>query len=138
MPQNDIGTLEAIAAWLAMALSAVTAWAWRHTHGLLKEKASAAVVNELGESVKEKAEGAAVVLLAAQIKEKADNARVMDVTERLERAFGNQREDNQRIFGEISRVAQAHQAFTEKVIEELGRRPTREECAVMWRQRKDV
>ena len=47
MPQNDATTLEAIIAWLAAALSAVTAWAWAHTHGLVKAKADASSLDTL-------------------------------------------------------------------------------------------
>lgn len=110
-----------IAAYFAAALASISGWAWRHTNSLVKEKA----------------DGAAVVTLAAEVKEKADDRRVESVASRLEVAFANQREDNQRIFQQISKVADSHTAFTERVIEALGSRPTREEVREMWGRKRD-
>lgn len=101
MPQNDPNYIAEIAAALGVAATAISAWAWKHTHGLIGRKAEAATVESM--------------------------------VDRFDRAFQNQREDNQRIFDAIDRVTRSHSDFASKVMEELGKRPTRDECTTYWR-----
>lgn len=104
MPQSDPSFMAEIAAGMGAIATAVSAWAWKHTHGLIGKKAEAKEVEGM--------------------------------VERFERAFQNQREDNQRIFDAIDRVVTSHSAFAENVTRELGKRPTRDECQVFWRAEK--
>ena len=116
MPQNDPVTMEAVVSYLGAALASVTGWAWKHTHSLVKEKANASEV----------------ILLAASVKDKADSIRVDKLVDGITHLVDNQREDNNRIFDAITNVVETHTAFSQKMTEEMGRRPTREECSVIW------
>lgn len=113
--EGDPTMWKEIAAYFAAALSAVTAWAWKHTHGMVRDKADAK----------------AVAALALEVKEKANVDFVNAIVGRIDLIAQNQREDSKQVLGEIHQVTEAHSRFTEKVIEELGKRPTREERA--WR-----
>lgn len=113
--QIDLGFVLWLTGGLCTVIGVIVVWAWKHTHALIKTKA----------------EERAITTLAAMVKEKADDSRVTFVVDRVEKMFSNQREDNNHVFSEIAKVADSHSRFTEKMIEELGKRPTREECA--WR-----
>ena len=67
-----------------------------------------------------------------QLDTKADVSTVDKLVLRVEVAANNQREDNNKLFTEIAKVMDAHTRFVEKAIEELGKRPTREECMESW------
>ena len=101
MPQNSDPNMWAeIAAYFAAALATVTAWAWKHTHGVIGRKAESATVESL--------------------------------MQRIDRTFENHRQDTQRIYDEISDVSTSLRNHVEKVTEELGKRPTRDECQRFW------
>lgn len=104
MPQNDPNIWAEIAAFFAATLSIVSAWIWKHTHGLISKKAETVIVD--------------------------------DLVQRFETAAKNSREDSQRIFDQIKEVTETHSAFAQKCIEEIGKRPTREECQIIWHKGK--
>lgn len=91
---------QSILGWAVGALGAIGTWAWKHTHGLIKQKADVVTMDSL--------------------------------VARMETALSNQREDNGRIFEKIDTITTTHANFVAKTIEELGKRPTREECQVIW------
>lgn len=100
MPERSFEFFSETIGYLAVALGAITMWAWKRTHNELDTKASAATVEGL--------------------------------IQRFEKAANNQREDTAKLFSEISRAMDAHARFVEKALEELGKRPTREECMASW------
>uniref|UniRef100_A0A6M3IW70 Uncharacterized protein n=1 Tax=viral metagenome TaxID=1070528 RepID=A0A6M3IW70_9ZZZZ len=107
MPQNDPDLWKGLVAYLAAALSTVSLWAWKHTHGKISENTIA-------------------------IERKADSRSLDAVLARLDLALANQRHDNQRIFDQIQQVTETHSDFAQKCVEELGKRPTRDECRMLW------
>lgn len=100
MPQNDPGFWELLAAGIAACAASISAWSWKHTHGLISGKAELSQMSSL--------------------------------ISRFERACIEQREDNQRIFDQIKDISGAFSMQSQHVIEELGKRPTREECRNIW------
>jgi len=129
MPDKDPATWEGIAAGLGAALSLISTWAWKHTHGVIKSKADAHVVSNIEKDVRTKADASTVSSLSTAVQDKASSAQLIEVTSTLNRMCKEHREDSQRIFDQISDVMSEHQKFTEKALEELGKRPTREECS---------
>ena len=59
---------------------------------------------------------------------KAEMKTVESLVMRFEQTAQQQREDNQRIFDKIEEVTDAFHMHVEKIAEELGKRPTRDEC----------
>lgn len=69
------------------------------------------------------------------IKSKAEATTVESVLIRLEHALADQRLDNQRIFDRIDDVVTSHSNFAQQCVQELGKRPTREECQTLWHKK---
>ena len=88
------------------------------------------VVSIVNGTVKEKADAAAVVTLAAEVKAKADEKMVDSVIDRLDTIINNQRTDVKNIFDKIDETNKTHSLFAQKIAEEMGKRPTRDE----WRE----
>lgn len=100
MPERMNGFFTEIIGYLAVALGAITMWAWKRTHNELDTKASMITVDNL--------------------------------VHRFEIAATAQREDTRKLFDEISKAMDLHNRFVEKALDELGKRPTREECMASW------
>lgn len=130
MPNNiEPGFWSELGPWIAGAYGAMMTWAWKHTHGILKAKAEATTVDALTTSMQSKATVQDVLTLAGVVKDKAEGKELSEARRLLDQLFAHHREDSKAILEKISGVCSMHQMFTEKALEELGRRPTREECA---------
>jgi len=107
---------------LATALGSMSLWVASVAHSSVKEKADAADVVTLAASVKVTADA-----LASDVRGKADSHAVTAILSRLDLIISNSREDSKRFFDKIDETNRTHALFAQKVMEEMGKRPTREE-----------
>jgi len=63
---------------------------------------------------------------------KAEASLVQQLIDRFDETSKENRSDAQRIYNEIREVTDAFHMHVEKVAEELGKRPTRDECRQIW------
>ena len=121
MQETDPDFWKWLAGTASAALGGLSLWVVSIVNGTVKEKADAAAVVTLA---------AAVVTLAAEVKAKADEKMVDSVIDRLDTIINNQRTDVKNIFDKIDETNKTHSLFAQKIAEEMGKRPTRDE----WRE----
>jgi hypothetical protein len=100
-----------VAAYLGAGISSLLAFIVALTHKRIDSKADAAELILLNKSLDAKAEAAAVIALAEDVRQKANMELVTQIMTRID-------------------------AITQKAIEELGKRPTREEIVQSFERRK--
>lgn len=76
-----------------------------------------------------------IAVIEEKVDAKAEASRVETIAGNLTEAFKQQREDAQRTVDAIARIADSHHEFTQHVLTELGKRPTRDECVHILHRR---